>query len=124
MLLPINWTSKIKPSNISGLGVFATQDIKTNTIVCTYNGEKMLKSDFKEKYGNDTKFVYQTPNFCKHLYHCKNKRNLVSYVNCGHYGQSNPDHNCTLKKRKLIAIKDINKGSELLLKYKKNYKYN
>lgn len=111
---------QIKPSKINGLGVFAKNPIPKGTKLSYFTGDEISHKDFKAKHGKDMRYVYRRMPW-QPLISAKEKRNLITYVNDGHHGQLQPDHNCILKARWLIPIRDIRKGEELTLHYPDNY---
>lgn len=110
----------IKPSLIQGFGVFATKFIPKGNQINYFSGKSMTYKDFKEKYGNDWRFTYKSMPWLP-IIQCKDDRNVISFVNDGHYKQDIPKHNCILKKRWLVSDIDILEGEELLLKYHDSY---
>ena len=119
-MLPINFITKIQPSQIHGLGVFATKDIPKGTKISYFEGIEMTYKEFWAKYGKDYRYCYKRLPWLP-LIVAKEKRNLITYVNDAYFGQEGLHHNCILKSRYLIALEDIPKGQELLLKYFPNY---
>lgn len=111
---------KIAPSPIQGNGLFAVVDIPKGTKISYFTGVEMSYRDFKAKYGNDWRFVYQRPPWLAQIV-AKDCRNLVTYVNDGYFGSGPGLHNCHLKSRWLITDRLIRAGEELLLKYPNNY---
>lgn len=112
---PTNYGLVIKPSKIHGLGVFANTAIKKGQLICPYNykpGNKMKWLDFKEQYGTED-LTYTYSNRRKWEIICvKNNRNIITFINDGR-----PDENVKLKSYALYALRDINAGEEILLKY-------
>jgi SET domain-containing protein len=104
--------------DVSGWGVIATREWKAGECIGEYEGERMLKTKFYERYGKDIRYVY----FCKHNFPttivivAKNPRNFIGYIN-----ENRVEPNVELKKYKLWCKRDIAVGQELLLKYCNNY---
>ncbi len=115
---------EVRQSNIEGLGLFARTEIPAGTKIGYFTGVEMSYRDFKSKYGNDWRFVYQQRPYWLPQIVAKDKRNLVTYVNDGHHGDMAPGyHNCILSKRWLVTFEDIEQDEELLLQYPKNYNF-
>ena len=130
---PLYYNLIIKKSNIHGLGVFTTKDIKKNHRIVPYtyvDGNLINYKDFIKKYGNDFRYTY-TLQSRNQIINVKNNRNIISYVN-----DNRPNHNCYLKcrsgrcrkyqtctcgwckcKRGMYALRDIKKNEELTLQY-------
>ena len=112
---------EIRPSNIDGLGVFATEYIKQATKIADYFAEEMTWQDFKEKYGSykeNSLNTYPMRRIHKILVAKEEpykSKNIVNFINEG-------EPNCFLKKRALYALRDIQVNEELLLQYPKDYK--
>jgi SET domain-containing protein len=119
-MLPLNYITKIQPSPVHGLGVFASRNIPKGTSISTFHGEEMTWKEFKAKYGSDMRYTYVRMPWLP-LIVAKEKRNLITYVNDGYFKQDQGHHNCVLKKQQLIAIEDIVEGQELLIQYRHNY---
>lgn len=111
---------EIKPSEIHGLGVFATQEIKKGEKICDYYGEEMTWKVFKERYGdykNNSLNTYPMRRVWKILVAKEEpykSQNPVNYINEG-------DPNVVLKKRSLYAFRPISSGDEFLLQYPRDY---
>ena len=111
---------EIKPSQIHGLGVFATERIKANTKLCDYYGQEMSWSEFKAKYGpykTNSLNTYPMRRIWRILVAKEEpfrSQNVVNYINEGHA-------NVILKKRSLYSLTEINPGEEFLLEYPKDY---
>lgn len=120
----MNSSLLIKKSNIQGLGVFANEPIKKNKHIADYYGFEMSWKEFREKYGdykNNCLNTYPMRRIWKIIVAKEEpykSNNIVNFINEGN------DPNVILKKRGLYALKDINEGEELLLKYPKNYNRN
>lgn len=112
----------IKKSDIEGLGVFATQDIKKGTKISDYYGKEMKWKTFKKRYGEyktNSLHTYPMRRIWKILVAKEEpykSKNLTNYIN-----EIKGKSNCELKLRALYAKKDIKKGQELLLDYPKDY---
>jgi len=112
---------EIKKSNIHGLGVFATENIKTGTRIYDYYGELMKWKDFTTKYG---KYKYNSLNtypmrrtwqiiVAKEEPYKSN--NMVNFIN------ESLEPNVFLKNKGLYSKREILAGEELLLSYPKDY---
>jgi len=112
---------EIKKSNIHGLGVFATENIKSNTKIFDYCGELMKWKDFTAKYG---KYKYNSLNtypmrrtwtiICAKEEPYKSN-NIVNFIN------ESLDANVILKKKALYSKREILQGEEFFLLYPKDY---
>lgn len=120
---PSDYNLVIAPSDIEGLGVYSLTDIKKGKKICPFVGEEMSYKEFMERYGKEKDLyrgVYRRMPWQKWIV-CKDKRNIVSYINDGVYNQEEPYKNCVLKLGYLIACENIPQGQELLLDYGKKY---
>ena len=112
----------IKKSNIEGLGVFAKREIPKGTKIADYYGKEMKWKTFKRRYGDyksNSLHTYPMRRIWKILVAKEEpykSKNLTNYIN-----ELPNKTNCELKLRALYATKDIKKGSELFLKYPKDY---
>lgn len=104
---------EVKKSNISGLGVFATRNIKKGEVI-----EKCpcVKDKNKNFYGKLNNYVFKL----------NNKQSVVALGYCSIYNhQDNYNAKWTIDKNgkimTLIALKDIPKGKEIYNNYGKNY---
>lgn len=113
----------IDKSSINGFGLFASTLIPKGTKISFFTGEEVPYKVFSSLYKNDPlkwQYVYKRMPW-QNVVSAKNNRNLITYVNDGHYMQNNPHNNCILKARWLIAIEDIKPLTELTLKYHSQY---
>jgi SET domain-containing protein len=117
-------TYEIKPSNIHGLGVFATQDIKKGSKICDYYGEEISWKEFREKYGaykDNSLNTYPMRRIWRIIVAKEEpykSENVVNYIN------ESLEANVILKKRVLYTKTDIKQGEEFFLNYPKNYNRN
>jgi len=116
----------VKKSPTHGRGVFAKVDIKKGTRIADYKGDEMTMSEFKSKYGDDTRYTYSLgvmPRFKvgaqKKIISGKNKPYLTQ--NLSHYMNEKDTPNVEYKNRGVFAKKDLKAGEELFLRYPKNY---
>lgn len=104
---------EVKKSNISGLGVFATRNIKKGEIIeeCP-----CIEDDIYNFKGKINDYVFTSDN---------NKKNVVALGYCSIYNhQDNYDAKWIVKNGKhmtLIALKDIPKGKEIYNNYGEDY---
>ena len=122
---------KLKPSNISGIGVFALRNIKKETLLFNlWEGEtgfypisqqqlEMLDEElrshirdlflFSSDFPVDTNIYVKLTNGCHWIY-----TNPYYFVNSGYYEKkSNVD------KDTMMSIRDIKKGDEILSNYQR-----
>lgn len=122
---------KLKPSNISGIGVFALKNIKKGTLLFNlWEGEtgfypisqqqlEMLDEElrshirdlflFSSDFPVDTNIYVKLTNGCHWIY-----TNPYYFVNSGYYEKkSNVD------KDTMMSIRDIKKGEEILSNYQR-----
>lgn len=122
---------KLKPSNISGIGVFALRNIKKETLLFNlWEGEtgfypisqqqlEMLDEElrshirdlflFSSDFPVDTNIYVKLTNGCHWIY-----TNPYYFVNSGYYEKkSNVD------KDTMMSIRDIKKGEEILSNYQR-----
>ena len=116
-------TLEIRDSSVHGKGVFTLAPIRAGTRISEFTGVEMSYRDFKAKYGKDYRHTYQQRPYWLPWIVAKEERNLITYVNDGYYGKGPGYHNCVLKKRWLVADRDITEGEELLLRYPGNYSF-
>jgi SET domain-containing protein len=105
---------EIRASLVHGQGVFATENIPANTLLWHYEGEEMTLRDFKAQYGSDISCTYSLRRQNK-IINGKNTWNL------SHYCNESLTPNVILKKRALYTLEPISAGSEMFLRYPKNY---
>ena len=110
----------LRESPIEGLGVFAIQDFKKGHKFGDYTGVEMSTAEFKQRYGNDTRYTYRLRRINRIIV-AKESRTWPTYVNDGVYKQDIPLVNTVFKKRAVYALTDIQAGDELLLDYGKKY---
>lgn len=98
----------------SGWGILATRAWSAGECIGDFEGERMGKPEFIERYGKDTRHVYYTRhNFPTTIVVvAKDPRNFITYIN-----EDKEQPNVELKKYKLWCKTDIDIGKELLLKY-------
>ena len=104
--------------DLSGWGVLATRDYRPGEYIGDYEGERMLKTEFKKRYGKDIRYTYYAhqnfPNTTVIV--AKEPRNFIGYIN-----ENKEQPNVELKKYKLWCKRDIRAGEELLLHYGLEY---
>lgn len=111
---PADYDLEIKKSKIHGVGLFTKKAIKKGRTIAPYNHKKkhVMKWDaFKKKYGEDFRYTYSLKRVGK-IINMKKNRNLVTFVN-----DATPKENSYLKRRRLIAKRDIKAGEEITLSY-------
>lgn len=123
MYYPLPDCLELKTSPIHGLGIFATEDIPRGKCLGEFLGDYMRHSEFKSKYGNDTRYCYVKRRTWEYRV-AKEKRNFITFMNDGVYKSKTPFHNVILTNWHAYAVCDIKKGDELLLNYGKYYKWN
>jgi len=98
----------------SGWGVITTKEWKAGEYIGDWEGERMLKSEFKKRYGKDIRYTYYTDqNFpTTTVVVAKDPRNFITYIN-----EDKAEPNVVLKKYRLWCKRDLVIGEELLLKY-------
>lgn len=104
----------IQPSPVHGHGVFTTRSYKEGDFICdfVYLPEQVWNiRDYRLKYGLSNLYTYRMMRQHKIIYVGDN-RNYVSYIN-----ENRDDPNVKLLRKKLYALKDINEGDELFLRY-------
>ena len=107
-----------RSSTTHGVGVFATRRWAVGEYIGDFSpAVKMLKSEFREKYGNDIRHTYWTSHNFKHSFVlvAKETRNFVTYIN------ERAVPNVVLKNKKIYALCDIEPDDELFLRYASNY---
>ena len=115
--------AEVKQSPIQGLGLFAKKAIRTGQTVGKYEGVLLSDAEFKEQYGDDTRYCYRFIKRVKPLYkgYIVGKEEPFLSTNASHYCNESLDPNVKLGGRKLVAIRDIEEGEEIFLKYPANY---
>ena len=118
-LPPPTWSSDLCiaiASPTHGIGVFASVDLKNNQKICDYIGDELTLKQFKELYGDDTRYTYSMKRINKVL---SAKKYLTS--NLPNYINESLTPNVILKKRALYTLHPISAGQELFLRYPTNY---
>ena len=122
---------KLKPSNISGIGVFALRNIKKETLLFNlWEGEtgfypisqqqlEMLDEElrshirdlflFSSDFPVDTNIYVKLTNGCHWIY-----TNPYYFVNSGYYEKKS-----NIDKDTMMSIRDIKKGEEILSNYQR-----
>lgn len=113
---------EIKESNIDGKGVFAKAPIKKGELICEYYGKLMSWSNFTQIYG---KYKYNSLNTYPmrrvwQIIVAKEEpyksKNVINFIN-----EDFENPNVILKAKCLYALRDIEVGEELFLRYPKDY---
>jgi len=112
----VNVLIEKRPSPVHGVGLFATKDIPKDTRIADYHGVEMSITEFKSRYGNDTRYTYSLGRMNRIIV---GKDCLQD--NPSHFCNESDDPNACLKKRGLFTIRDVAKDEELFLKYPKKY---
>lgn len=123
---PDNFINKLaiaKHSPIHGLGLFAKKAIRTGQTVGKYEGVLISDAEFKQQYGDDTRYCYRFIKRVKPLYkgYIVGKQEPYLSTNASHYCNESLNPNVKLGGRKLVAIRDIEEGEEIFLRYPANY---
>jgi SET domain-containing protein len=127
---------KLKPSNISGIGVFAIKDIVKDTLLfqlwegetgfypITQNQLSELNEElrqhiqdlflFSSDFPKDTSIYVKLTNSCHWIY-----TNPYYFVNSGYY-----ETKSNIDKNSMKSIRDIKKGEEILSNYQRYEKIN
>jgi len=111
-----------KDSLIDGIGVFSKEFIKKGTKIADYYGEEMNWKDFKNKYGDyksNSLNTYPMRRIWRIIVAKEEpykSKNITNFIN-----EDRENSNVELKKRALYAKEDIQKNTELLLNYPKDY---
>lgn len=113
----------IKESEIHGFGLFSKNKIYVGTILCNLDGQVLLKSEYDNIESEISKNIRDYSNYffmeCNYLDDRKvlsrNMRTSYSYIN------HSRDPNVEIKyfPIRVVAIKEINKGEELTIDYRK-----
>ena len=115
---------KVKNSKIHGTGVFATKDIKKNTKIIEYIGEKINKSEGdKRSEKRIKKFLDSKTTGSVYIFELNKKYdidgsplyNKARYIN--HSCEPNCEVDIADNRIWIISIKNIKKGSELSYDY-------
>ena len=112
----------IKESPIQGVGVFAKEVLKKGTKIADYYGEEMSWKDFKNKYGDyksNSLNTYPMRRIWRIIVAKEEpykSNNITNFIN-----EDRENINVELKKRALYAKENIQKNTELLLNYPKDY---
>lgn len=108
--------TETRPSHVHGVGLFATKDIPKDTRIADYKGVEMSTTEFKSRYGNDTRYTYSLGRMNRIIV---GKDCLQD--NPSHFCNESDDPNVCLKQRGLFTLRDVAKDEELFLKYPKKY---
>jgi hypothetical protein len=111
----------VKPSSKGGNGLFSTMPLTKGTVLHAYEGVPMTLREFKETYGNDTRYT-MSQRRKNQIIVGKGMPYLTS--NVGHYANEvnkGEEPNIAYKGGKLITIRPIETGEELLLQYPNYY---
>lgn len=119
----INNMAVAKQSPIHGFGLFAKKAIRKGQSIGRYEGVLINDAEFKEQYGDDTRFCYR---FASRVYpywrgYIVGKEEPYLSTNASHYCNESLNPNVRLLRCKLVAIRDIEEGEELFLRYPANY---
>jgi SET domain-containing protein len=108
----------VQISNVHGFGLFASKDIKKNTRICDYLGEKLTWKQYRSRYPVPLERNYYRGRNLWIIVSDKEpylSKNPVNYINEG-------EPNVFLKAKGLYALRDICASEELFLTYPKSYK--
>lgn len=106
----------IKQSNVNGSGCFSTTFIDKGKDIMEVKGERIPYKEFHSKY-NDTKNSIKVLNW----YYISFKEEPYFSSNDIRYINESKDPNVYYKQGKVKALRDIEIGEELFLRYPKNY---
>lgn len=113
---------RVKNSPIAGLGLFAVKEFKKGEQVTEYKGEILNRDELDRRYpgDRDASYVYQM-NRDKFIDARKPTSCLGRFINAPTRGRGNVEtpyaHKKEQRELKIRAIKNIQPGEELLLKY-------
>lgn len=112
--------TRLKPSPIHGVGVFAIRDIPKGTNIFGNDENKIIWIDESEIKNIDSELKRLYDDFCvvkNGKYACPKNFNMLTvgwYLN---ESKENPNVKCTDDGYDFIAIRDIKQGEELLVDY-------
>jgi SET domain-containing protein len=103
----------IGTSKISGKGLFTAQDIKKDTRIIRYNGEKISKDESDRRANSGNAYIFQFDD--RYDIDGKTLKNKARYIN----HSCNPNSETLLTQRAIwiVALRDIKEGEELTYNY-------
>ena len=115
---------KVKKSKVHGSGVFAIKDIKKNTKIIEYIGEKVLKSEGDKRSAKRIKdFLHSEETGSVYIFELNSKYDIDGFFeyNKARYINHSCNPNCEVSgtglKIWIFAIRDIKKNEELTYDY-------
>jgi hypothetical protein len=108
----------VKRSPTHGRGLFAKVAIPKGTRIADYEGKEMSDKEYKEKYGDDTRYSYGMKWIHKII---DGKQPPFLTGNLTHYANESKSPNIRYEKRGVYAVRDLHAGEELFLSYPKKY---
>ena len=115
---------KVKKSKVHGSGVFAIKDIKKNTKIIEYIGEKVLKSEGDKRSAKRIKnYLHSEETGSVYIFELNSKYDIDGFFeyNKARYINHSCNPNCEVSgtglKIWVYAIRDIKKGEELTYDY-------
>ena len=115
---------KVKKSKIHGTGVFASQDIKKNTTIIEYIGEKVSRSEGNKRSEKRLKkYLNSVEKGSVYIFEVNSKYDIDGspLYNKARYINHSCDPNCEIDIKKgriwISSIKDIKRGDELSYDY-------
>ena len=115
---------KVRNSEIHGSGIFATKNIRKNTLIIEYIGEKITKKEGDKRSSNLIKRSMKSPDLGSvYIFELNSKYDIDGspLYNKARYINHSCDPNCEVEiiKNKIWikSIKKINKGEELSYDY-------
>ena len=102
----------------TGLGLFATKEIKKGELIVRYRGQKIRNDEADRRADRGNKYLYEVNN--RWTLDGQNRKNVARYAN--HSCRPNAESD-VLRGHKVIirAIKKIQPGQEILYDYGKDY---
>jgi len=104
---------RVSPSRIAGQGLFAAQDIKKDTRILPYIGEKIAKDESTRRLAYGNNYIFELND--RYDIDGKTLANTARYIN--HSCAPNCDIVHTTRTIWIVALRDIQAGEELSYNY-------
>jgi SET domain-containing protein len=104
---------RVGPSDIAGLGLFATIDLKQGMRIIQYIGEKITHQESERRLADDNVYIFELN--AHYSIDGKTPKNLARYIN--HSCEPNCEVENTGRTIWIVAARNIQEGEELTYDY-------